>query len=74
VPPELVEAIDRFIEKSKGFFRSRPEVAIAALEKFLKISGEFLSIKLISLFCRVLFSLFCPVIINRLLSDSERFF
>jgi hypothetical protein len=48
VPPELVEAIDRFIEKSKGFFRSRPEVAIAALEKFLKISGEFLSIKLIN--------------------------
>ena len=36
VPEELVELVDKFIEKSKGFFRSRPEVVIAALEKFLK--------------------------------------
>ena len=37
VPLELVEAIDKFISKSKGFFRSRPEVVSAALGKFLKM-------------------------------------
>lgn len=37
VPLELAEAIDKFISKSKGFYRSRPEVVSAALEKFLKI-------------------------------------
>ena len=37
VPLSLVNAIDRFIAKSKGFYRSRPEVAIAALQKFLKM-------------------------------------
>lgn len=39
VPLEIVNKIDKFISKSKGFFRSRPEVAIAALEKFLKNKG-----------------------------------
>ena len=37
VPVEIVGAIDKFIVKSKGFFRSRPEVTIEALRKFLKI-------------------------------------
>ena len=37
VPLPLVEAIDKFIAKSKGLFRSRPEVASAALEKFLSM-------------------------------------
>jgi Arc/MetJ-type ribon-helix-helix transcriptional regulator len=40
VPVEIVSEIDKFISKSKGFFRSRPEVAIAALEKFLKIKRK----------------------------------
>lgn len=37
VPLDLVEAIDKFIAKSKGVYRSRPEVASAALIKFLKV-------------------------------------
>lgn len=36
VPLEFVEAIDRVIEKSKGFYRSRPEVTSVALKKFLR--------------------------------------
>ena len=40
VPLELAEAIDRFIEKSKGYFRSRPKVVTVALEKFLKIKKK----------------------------------
>lgn len=37
VPLELAEAIDKFIAKNKGLYRSRPEVVSAALEKFLRI-------------------------------------
>ena len=37
VPLELTKAIDKFIAKSKGFYRSRPEVTSAALEKFLQL-------------------------------------
>ena len=35
VPEELVRRVDEFIQKSDRRFRSRPEVAVAALEKFL---------------------------------------
>jgi hypothetical protein len=36
VPLDLEEAIDRFIDKSKGYFRSGPELVSAVLEKFSK--------------------------------------
>ena len=37
IPFEITKVMDAFIKKSKGKFRSRPEVTVAALKRLLKI-------------------------------------
>jgi len=36
LPENIIAEIDSRVEKEKGQYRSRPEVVMAALEKFLK--------------------------------------